>query len=61
MALSDKQKDVLLVVLGALAVIVSILAIAFGALYAVSNTAPNPDPTMTVCRPQYGNCTEATR
>lgn len=61
MALSDKQVDRLIIGASVVGVLAAILGVALLALLLVSYHAPNPDPTMTVCRPQYGNCTEATR
>ncbi|WP_326565114.1 hypothetical protein VSH64_25050 [Amycolatopsis rhabdoformis] len=57
--LTEKQTDVLVAIAGALALIVVIVVVSLGALAAVTHATP--DPTMTVCRPQYGTCTEANR
>jgi hypothetical protein len=57
--LSEKQTDVLVAIAGVLALVVVIVVVSLGALAAVTHATP--DPTLTVCRPQYGTCTEATR
>lgn len=60
MALSDKQKDTIAAVVAVIGLLMVIVAIALGALRAASGATPDHS-TLTVCRPQYGNCTEATR
>ncbi|MGW4484292.1 hypothetical protein ACWEOE_10690 [Amycolatopsis sp. NPDC004368] len=60
MALSEKQKDTIAAVVAVLGLLAVIVAIALGALHAAAGAIPD-HPTLTVCRPQYGNCTEATR
>lgn len=57
MALSDKQKTVLLGVIAILAVVAAAVALAVVAVL-FARSAATPDPTTTGCRPQYGTCTE---
>jgi hypothetical protein len=60
MALSEKQKDAIAAVVAVVGLLMVIVACALGALHAASGAAPDPS-TLTVCRPQYGTCTEANR
>lgn len=58
--LSETQKDAIAAVVAIVGLLMVIVAIAFGALRGATGAIPDHS-TLTVCRPQYGNCTEATR